>query len=120
MTLDERVKVLRESQAAYPHGLHTDEGCLYVEHDQVGIIRHENDWFTSADVRLATLIVRCSHHMLAILDALAAKDREIERLRGALVSVEIKTLGEPGVLMNSVYRIAHAALNPSKEGGSDA
>lgn len=53
---------------------------------------------------------------LATIEQLRARVRELE---GALVSVEIKSLDEPGLLINSIYRIAHAALNPDKEASDE-
>lgn len=77
--IDAIVRELREAHAAYPHGLHTGEGCLYVEMDRVGIISHggdDNVHWGPDDVRLAVRLVRCANHMPAILDALAAARKE--------------------------------------------
>ena len=61
----------------------------------------------------------CARHMPAILDALAAKDLEIERLRGALITVELKAAFERGPLMESIHHTAYGALNPTKEAGHE-
>lgn len=67
--IDAIVLELRAARADYPHGLRAENADFYVEHEQVGAISHEDGWLTSADVRLAHLIVLCVRHMPAILDA---------------------------------------------------
>ena len=85
-------------------------------------LRDHETW-RSENAKWETL---ASLHMPAILDALAAKDLEIERLRGALETiVRCECPFSTDRLKHAQNAVAHCrdvateALNPTKEGGSD-